>query len=66
MTLLLIRHGETDWNREPARCLGWAEVELNEVGRAQARERGRALAGRGSSSSSPATCTTGARATRED
>jgi broad specificity phosphatase PhoE len=47
MTLLLIRHGETDWNREPTRCQGWAEVELNEVGRSQAREQGRALARRG-------------------
>ncbi len=47
MTLLLVRHGQTDWNREPARCLGWAEVELNEVGRAQARDQGRALAQRG-------------------
>ena len=56
MTLLLVRHGQTDWNREPARCQGWAEVELNEVGRAQARDLGRALAGAASSSSSPATC----------
>jgi broad specificity phosphatase PhoE len=47
MTLLLIRHGETDWNREPARCQGWAEIGLNETGRTQARERGRALARRG-------------------
>ena len=47
MTLLLVRHCQTDWNREPARCQGWAEVELNEVGRAQARDLGRALAGRG-------------------
>ncbi len=47
MTLLLVRHGQTDWNREPARCTGWAEVELNEVGRAQARDLGRALEGRG-------------------
>lgn len=47
MTLLLVRHGQTDWNREPARCQGWAEVELNEVGRGQARDLGRALAGRG-------------------
>jgi broad specificity phosphatase PhoE len=47
MTLLLVRHGQTDWNREPARCSGWAEVELNEVGRAQARDLGRALQGRG-------------------
>jgi broad specificity phosphatase PhoE len=47
MTLLLVRHGQTDWNREPARCQGWAEVELNEVGRAQARDLGGKLEGRG-------------------
>jgi broad specificity phosphatase PhoE len=47
MTLLLIRHGETDWNREPARCQGWAEIGLNETGRAQARALGGALVGRG-------------------
>ena len=47
MTLFLIRHGETDWNREPARCQGWAEIALNERGRAQARDQGRALRGRG-------------------
>jgi broad specificity phosphatase PhoE len=39
-TLLLARHGETDWNRE-RRWQGHAEIELNETGRAQAR----ALAG---------------------
>ena len=47
MTLYLVRHCQTDWNREPARCQGWAEVELNEAGRAQARDLGRAYAGRG-------------------
>ena len=47
MKLLLVRHGETDWNREPARCQGWAQVDLNEVGRTQARAQGRALRGRG-------------------
>jgi len=47
MTLLLARHAQTDWNREPARCMGWAEVGLNEAGRAQARDLGRALKGRG-------------------
>lgn len=47
MPLLLARHGQTDWNLEPARCMGWAEVELNEAGRAQARDLGRALSGRG-------------------
>jgi glucosyl-3-phosphoglycerate phosphatase len=47
MTILLLRHGQTDWNREPARCTGWAEVGLNEAGRAQARECARGLEGRG-------------------
>lgn len=45
--ILLLRHGQTDWNLEPARCQGWADVGLNEVGRAQARDQGRALRGRG-------------------
>ena len=35
-TLLLARHGETDWNRE-LRIQGSSDTELNEVGRAQAR-----------------------------
>jgi broad specificity phosphatase PhoE len=47
VTLFLVRHCQTDWNREPARCQGWAEVELNETGRAHARDLGRAFKGRG-------------------
>jgi alpha-ribazole phosphatase len=47
LTLFLLRHGQTDWNVEPARCQGWQDVGLNETGRAQARARGRALCGRG-------------------
>ena len=43
MTVYLLRHGETDWNREPARCQGWAEVSLNHAGREQARAMARAL-----------------------
>jgi broad specificity phosphatase PhoE len=35
-TLLLARHGETDWNRE-GRWQGWADPPLNETGRIQAR-----------------------------
>jgi probable phosphoglycerate mutase len=47
VTLFLLRHGQTDWNIEPARCQGWQDVGLNATGRAQARARGRALRGRG-------------------
>ncbi len=42
--LLLVRHGETDWNRDQ-RYQGHADPPLNEAGRAQARELARALAG---------------------
>jgi len=36
-TLLLARHGETDWNRD-GRWQGWADPPLNAAGRAQARQ----------------------------
>ena len=36
-TLVLVRHGETDWNRE-RRYQGHADQPLNEAGRRQARE----------------------------
>ena len=44
-TLLLLRHGETDWNSEH-RWQGHADRPLNDTGRAQAHELGEALAGR--------------------
>ena len=44
-TILLIRHGETDWNREK-RFRGTHDVPLNENGLQQARLLGRALLGR--------------------
>lgn len=43
-TLLLIRHGETDWNAE-RRWQGHADVPLNARGREQARELAEQLAG---------------------
>ena len=42
--LLLVRHGETDWNRE-RRFQGHADQPLNEAGREQARELAEILAG---------------------
>jgi broad specificity phosphatase PhoE len=41
--LILVRHGETDWNRD-GRYQGHADPPLNEAGREQARELARTLA----------------------
>jgi len=44
--LLLVRHGETDYNRQGL-ALGRGDVPLNATGRRQARRLARALAGEG-------------------
>jgi broad specificity phosphatase PhoE len=44
--IYLARHGETSWNLE-GRWQGHTDIELNEVGRAQARALGELLRGRG-------------------
>ena len=44
-TILLARHGETDWNRE-RRWQGQADPPLNEEGRRQARTLAEELAER--------------------
>ena len=40
--LVLLRHGESTWNQEN-RFTGWTDVDLNEKGRAEAREAGRLM-----------------------
>ncbi|MDX1572146.1 MAG: 2,3-diphosphoglycerate-dependent phosphoglycerate mutase [Xanthomonadales bacterium] len=40
--LVLLRHGESVWNREN-RFTGWTDVDLTDTGRAQAREAGRLI-----------------------
>ncbi|MFW6384906.1 MAG: histidine phosphatase family protein [Halodesulfurarchaeum sp.] len=44
--VLLVRHGETDWNRQ-RRIQGWAPTLLNERGREQARALGSGLGDEG-------------------
>lgn len=43
-TLVIVRHGETSWNAE-RRVQGQLDIPLNEIGMAQARAVGAALAG---------------------
>jgi 2,3-bisphosphoglycerate-dependent phosphoglycerate mutase len=45
--LVLLRHGESEWNKEPARFTGWHDCGLSDRGRAEAREAGRQLAADG-------------------
>jgi broad specificity phosphatase PhoE len=44
MRIFLLRHGATDWN-EAGRCQGLTDLELNNIGRAQAAIVARMLAG---------------------
>ncbi len=41
-TLVLLRHGESQWNLEN-RFTGWTDVDLTGKGREEAREAGRLL-----------------------
>ncbi len=43
--LYYIRHGETDWNKQGL-IQGWIDTDLNELGRAQARDLAQALISR--------------------
>ena len=43
LRLVLLRHGESVWNREN-RFTGWTDVDLSDKGRAEAQEAGRLMA----------------------
>lgn len=43
LRLVLLRHGESVWNREN-RFTGWTDVDLSEKGRAEAQDAGRLMA----------------------
>jgi 2,3-bisphosphoglycerate-dependent phosphoglycerate mutase len=45
-TLVLLRHGESEWNREN-RFTGWADVDLTDTGRDEALRSGRLLSAEG-------------------
>ena len=45
-TLILVRHGQSDWNLQN-RFTGWVDVDLSPAGVDEARAAGRALAGEG-------------------
>jgi 2,3-bisphosphoglycerate-dependent phosphoglycerate mutase len=45
--LVLLRHGQSQWNVEPSRFTGWVDVDLNDRGRLEAAEAGRLLAEEG-------------------
>lgn len=45
-TLILVRHGQSQWNLEN-RFTGWWDVDLTELGVSEAREAGRLLAEKG-------------------
>ncbi len=44
--LVLIRHGESEWNREN-RFTGWKDVDLSEKGREEAKAAGKLLKAEG-------------------
>jgi 2,3-bisphosphoglycerate-dependent phosphoglycerate mutase len=46
LQLVLVRHGESQWNKEN-RFTGWVDVDLSEKGRAEAAQAGRLLAQEG-------------------
>lgn len=46
MKLVLIRHGESEWNKLNL-FTGWTDVDLSEAGRREAAAGGRALADAG-------------------
>ena len=47
MRLVLLRHGQSEWNVEPSRFTGWVDVDLSAVGEEQARCAGQTMLAEG-------------------
>ncbi len=41
--IVLLRHGESEWNKEPSKFTGWTDVDLSEKGVQEAHESGAVL-----------------------
>ncbi|MDQ1396163.1 MAG: 2,3-bisphosphoglycerate-dependent phosphoglycerate mutase [Acidimicrobiaceae bacterium] len=47
MRVVLLRHGQSQWNVEPSRFTGWFDADLSAVGEQEARAAGQALRAEG-------------------
>jgi 2,3-bisphosphoglycerate-dependent phosphoglycerate mutase len=47
MRVVLLRHGQSEWNVEPARFTGWFDADLSAVGEEEARAAGQAMLAEG-------------------
>jgi 2,3-bisphosphoglycerate-dependent phosphoglycerate mutase len=47
MRLVLLRHGQSEWNVEPSRSTGWVDIDLSATGEKEARTAGQTMLAEG-------------------